>query len=222
MSVLGKQSSCYYSATSCISLCTILWNVNFTTCTWNLSYPPPANISSTKICWHAVFQSLFWLAFLLIRWSGSLAFTHALVHAIYNSQFSLPLLHTHASFLLYHLCIQRTHLHSICQHSHLVRGLLLLKSNEIVKFSGINSNCSQSTGHCTCIFTGAISKPYAEDWGFQKSRIRFIKTEYLSIPIEINAYFHSKSTQSYKAESMMIKHCHVDMHCSSIFQHSIP
>jgi len=52
-------------------------------------------------------------------------------------------------------------------------------------FSGINSNCSQSTGHCTCIFTVAISKPYSEDWGLQKSRIRFIETKYLSIPIGI-------------------------------------
>ena len=154
-----------------------------------LVLPPLANTSSTKICWHAVFQSSFWLAFLLIRWSSSPAFTHALVHAIYTSQFSLPPPPTHDSLLLHHLCIQGGHPHSICQLSNVVLGLLL-KSNEKVKFSGINSNCSQSTGHCTCIFTVAISKPHAEDWGFRSPGSGSIKLNIFHP--NWNAYFHSK------------------------------
>ena len=96
----------------------------------------------------------------------------------FTCQFSLPPPPTHNSFLLHHLCIQGGHLHSICQLSHLVLGLHLLKSNEKVMdhFSRINSNYSQSTGHCTCIVTVAISKPCAEDRCLQKPRIRFITT----------------------------------------------
>jgi len=53
-----------------------------------------------------------------------------------SMQFSLasspsPLL-PHDSLLLHQLRIQGGHLHSICQLSHLVRGLHLLKSNEKV------------------------------------------------------------------------------------------
>ena len=165
----------------------------------------------TKTCWHAIFQeqkciqhaitiishSLFWLAFLLIQQSG---YTHALVCAIFTSQFSLPPPPTHDSLLLHQLHVQGGHLHSIFQLSHLVRGLHLLKGNEKViealsaLFSGINSYCSQSNGHCTCILTVAISKPYAEDQGLQKSRIRFI-TNWISFHPKWNAYFHSKRTQ---------------------------
>jgi len=163
-----------------------------------LVLPPLANTSCTKTCWHAIFQeqkciqhaitrnshSLFWLAFLLIQQSG---YTHALVHAIFTSQFSLPPPPTWLTLTLSAPHSRRPSPQYL-QPSHLVRGLHLLKSNEKViealsaLFSGINSNCSQSTGHCTCILTVAISKPYAEDWGLQKSRVRFITNRiYLSV-----------------------------------------
>jgi len=133
---------------------------------------------------------------LLIQQSG---YTHALVHAIFTSQFSLPPPPTRLT-LTSSAPHSRRPSPQYLQPSHLVRGLHLLKSNEKViealsaLFSGINSNCSQSTGHCTCILTVAISKPYAEDQGLQKSRIRFI-TNRISFRPKWNAYFHSKRTQ---------------------------
>ena len=59
-------------------------------------------------------------------------FTHALVHVIFTSKFSLPPPPTHHSLLLHHLHIQGGCLHSICQLPYLVPILLLLKGNEKV------------------------------------------------------------------------------------------
>ena len=80
-----------------------------------------------------------------------------------------------------HLCIQGSHIHSICQLSHPFLSGGGITSTAFLRSSHINSNCSQnhrSTGHCTCVFI--FSKPCAEAWGQQKPRFMNFHTLYAS------------------------------------------
>jgi len=68
-------SSLLHLHTSCLSLCTILWNVNFIRCTWSLSYPLPQHIFSLK--WLHQSQALF-IAYCV----GGSKYHHAIAIAI--------------------------------------------------------------------------------------------------------------------------------------------
>ena len=147
-----------------------------------LVLPPLANTSSTKHAITIISHSLSWLAFSLIQQSG---FTHALIHAIFASQFSLPP-PTHDSLLLHQLHIQGGHLHRICQRCHLVCDLHFLmrkwwRHPWSALFFWDQFKLYPSTGHFTCIFTVAISKPYAE-W-----RPRFAEVRSGSLQLNIFA-----------------------------------